>query len=186
VQDFLDSLAYRCDDRFPATIESYRSRTAHCFDGALLAAAILRRNGIKCGLINLHAERDDDHLLCVFEHKSRLGAIAQSNFPGLRYREPIFRSARELALSYFEFYFDLKFQKSLRALSVPLWLASKPPYAWESDESEVESLAVRLAGRRRIVLITPRQVVSLSPIDERLRRSHMVGVKVAGVSREYR
>lgn len=73
-------------------------------------------------------------------------------------------------LSYFEFYFNLQGQKSLRAFSLPLWLASNPPYSWEYDEASVERLAERLAERRKFSLLDSHQRRVLSPIDERLRQ----------------
>ena len=124
IQTFIDKLPYRCEDGHLSARAALRDGRAHCFDGSLLAAAALKRCGLEPRLIDLCAIRDDDHILCSFRWKGRWGAVAKSNFPGLRYRDPVFRTARELVLSYFEFYFNLDKEKSLRQYSSPMALPS--------------------------------------------------------------
>ena len=104
IQSFVDSLAYRTEDAPASPRRVLAERRAHCFDGALLAAAVLRFHGHPPLLLDLRAVHDDDHVLAVFQVDGNWGAIAKSNFVGLRYREPILRTLRDLALSYFEPY----------------------------------------------------------------------------------
>ena len=107
IQQYLDDLLYdkerqgpRC--RSPRLV--MRDRTAHCMSGALMGAAALRMLEHPPLLMDLEAVRDDDHVLAIFQVGKRWGALAKSNYSGLRYREPVYRSLRELVMSYFEHY----------------------------------------------------------------------------------
>lgn len=181
VQTYIDSLPYRAEDIYPPPVAVLRDNRAHCFDGALFSAAALRRTALEVFLINLKAVRDDDHLLCAFKIKGYWGAVAKSNFPGLRYREPIFKTPRELVMSYFEFYFNLKGEKSLREFSEPLSLDKIKDYSWEWNQEAVDELADRLAALKYNKLISSQQAKKLRRIDKRLFASQMLGVNKKGV-----
>lgn len=119
IQDFLDyGLRY---NKAPMTCYSpalvIEHRAAHCMEGALFAAAALRMLGHEPMLVDLEAVRDDDHVLAVFRENGCWGAIAKSNYAGIRYRSPVYRTVRELAMSYFDHYYNLKGEKSLRGYS---------------------------------------------------------------------
>jgi hypothetical protein len=114
-----------------------RDGIAHCMEGALLAAADLRLLGHPPLLVDLEAVRDDDHVLAVFRVRTHWGAIAKSNFAGLRYREPVYRTLRELAISYFEHYYNLKGEKTLRAYSRPVNLKRFDSISWMTSEEDV-------------------------------------------------
>src|SRR5512142_639518 len=105
-------------------------RKARCVDGALLAAAALRVQGYPPLLVDLEAVADTDHVLAVFRERTGWGAVARSNFSGLRYREPIHRTIRELVLTYFESYFNLRREKTLRAYSRPIDLSRFDTDGW--------------------------------------------------------
>ena len=79
-----------------------------------------RCHGFPPLLLDLEAVRDDDHVLAVFRRRGHWGAIAKSNYAGLRFREPVYRTLRELAMSYFEHYFNLAGEKTLRGYSRPV------------------------------------------------------------------
>jgi hypothetical protein len=96
-----------------------KERVAHCMEGALLAAMALRRLGFPPLLVDLEAVRDSDHVLAVYRRNGRWGSVAKSDYTGLRSREPVYASIRELAMSYFDFYYNLRSEKSLRAYSRP-------------------------------------------------------------------
>jgi hypothetical protein len=145
-----------------------------------LAAAALKRCGLEPSLIDLCATRDDDHILCAFRWKGRWGAVAKSNFPGLRYREPVFRTARELVLSYFELYFNLEREKTLRAFSTPMPLPSRGRVDWECDDTQGDVIVEMLGNRKHHALLLPGQERSLRDLDERLYRSQLVGVNMKG------
>jgi hypothetical protein len=124
IQAFLDDIPYSTDDFYRCPLRVLRERTAHCFDGALFGAAALRRLGYPPLILDMLAERDDEHLLALYRVDSHWGAVAKSNFAGLRFREPVYRSLRELVMSYFEDYFNADGEKTLRGYTVPLDLSA--------------------------------------------------------------
>ena len=180
IQNFIDALPYRCEDGHLSARAALRDRRAHCFDGSLLAAAALIRCGLEPRLIDLCATRDDDHILCSYRWKGRWGAVAKSNFPGLRFREPVFRTARELVLSYFELYFNLQGEKTLRSFSSPMRLPSVERLDWECDDSAGDRIVELLSSRPHPRLLMPGQERSLRRLDRRLYRSQLVGVNLKG------
>jgi hypothetical protein len=183
-QDLLDSLPYRCENGHFSARAPLRDGRAHCFDGSLLAAAALVRGGYTPMLIDLCAERDDDHILCAYNWKGFWGAVAKSNFPGLRFREPIFRSPRELVLSYFELYFNMRGEKSLRSYSKPLPLPKTSRLNWECDDSAGDVIVEMLNARRHFPLLVPGHKKNLRSVDKRFFESQLVGVNRKGVYEE--
>ena len=179
VQTFLNELPYRCEDVFPAPVYVLRDGKAHCFDGALLAAAALRRTKFRSALVNLRAINDDDHLLCVYTDGKTWGSVAKSNFPSLRGREKVYRSLRELVMSYFDTYCNLKRERTLRAFSLPIFISNLDS-SWEWKQSAVDKLGDRLVSRRHTNLLTRDQSRNLKLLDERSFRSQMVGVDLRG------
>src|ERR1700733_11433551 len=116
IQRFLDDMAYNKEPgghtcRSPRRV--LRDRTAHCMEGALFGAAALRMLGYPPLLLDMEAVRDDDHVLALFRERGHWGALAKSNYSGLRYREPVYRTLRELVMSYFEHYYNLDRAKTL-------------------------------------------------------------------------
>ena len=95
----------------------------HCFEGAIFAAAALRANGFPPLILDLEAEHDTDHVIAIYRINGHWGAVAKSNYTGCRYREPVYRSLRELAMSYFDVYFNLRRERTLRTFSRPVNLA---------------------------------------------------------------
>jgi hypothetical protein len=119
----------------PCTV--LRQRVAHCMEGALFAAAALRMHGHPPLLVDLEATRDTDHVLAVFRENGRWGAVGKSNFSGLGFREPIYRTVRELAMSYFELYFNLRREKTLRAYSRPVSLLRFDRLEWMTTTEQL-------------------------------------------------
>ena len=114
-----------------------RDMTAHCMEGALFAAAALAVNGHPPLLLDLKAVRDDDHVLAVFRDRGLWGSITKSNYSGLRFREPVYRTIRELVMSYFEHYYNLAGEKTLRAYSRPVGLRRFERIGWMTSEEDV-------------------------------------------------
>src|ERR1700693_146633 len=114
-----------------------RDRTAHCMEGALFGAAALRLLGHPPLLLDLEAIRDDDHVLAIFPVRGHWGAVAKSNYAGLRYREPVYRTLRELVMSYFEHYFNPRKEKTLRTYSRPVNLDRFDARHWMTAEEDV-------------------------------------------------
>src|SRR5437868_15202408 len=126
IQQFLDGITYNLEsygDTFRSPRLVLRDRTANCIEGAVLAAAALRVQGEAPLVMDLIAVHDEDHVIAVFKRRGLWGAIATSKFTGLRYREPVYRSLRELAMSYFEHYFNLEGERTLRGHGRPVNLA---------------------------------------------------------------
>jgi hypothetical protein len=145
-----------------------RDGVAHCMEGALLGAAALRVLGHPPLLVDLEAVRDDDHVLAVFRVRSHWGAIAKSNYAGLRYREPVYRTLRELAMSYFEHYYNLKGEKTLRTYSRPVKLTRFDPIGWMTAEEDVWAIPEYLVVIPHIPLLAPGMDRKLSRMDARL------------------
>lgn len=181
IQGFLDSTQYSSDHFYRSPRSVLRDRKAHCADGALFAAAALRRLGLPATIMELRAVRDDDHLLAVFRRGDCYGAIAKSNFAGLRFREPIFRSLRELALSYFEDYFNLDREKTLRGFSVVLDLERFDDLCWTYQDEPLEQIMNALDRVRHYPLVTAAQVEALAPVDERRFNAGTLGLNFEGV-----
>ncbi len=168
IQAYLDETPYSAEDRYRCPLSVLRDRQAHCFDGAVFAAAMLRRLGHPPLIVDLLPNaRDDDHLLALFKVDGHWGALARSNFSGLRYREPIFRSLREMVLSYFEDYFNAAGEKTLRAYTVSLNLARFDRQGWLVREETMDTIANARDTLRKVPLLTPRMVARLLPVDKR-------------------
>ena len=122
IQDYLDALAYNTTDRTFCPRDVVLEQRAHCMDGAVFAAAALESIGYEPLLVDLRAVDDDDHVLAVFRSDGLWGAVAKSNTTTLRFRDPAYRSVRELALSYFAVYFNVDGAMSLYEYSRPFSL----------------------------------------------------------------
>jgi hypothetical protein len=122
IQDYLDGLAYNTTDRTLCPRDVVREQRAHCMDGAVFAATALESLGYPPLLVDLRAIDDDDHVIAVFRENGLWGAVAKSNTTTLRFRDPAYRSIRELALSYFPVYFNTDGEMSLYEYSRPFSL----------------------------------------------------------------
>jgi len=183
IQAFLDDLPYSTEEIYRCPRRVLQDRTAHCFDGALFAAAALRQLGHPPLIVDLLAERDDEHLLAVYRQDGHWGALAKSNFVGLRYREPVYRTLRELVISYFEVYFNVAREKTLRGYTLPLNLTRFDRLNWMTSDDHLECIAERLDRIRRVSLLTPAMVANLSLVDERSYRAGLLGANPDGLYR---
>jgi len=176
IQRYLDGIAYDVTGthcRSPRRV--LREETAQCMDGAMFAAAALRVQGRPPLILDLEAVQDDDHVLAVFRERAGWGAIARSNYSGLRYREPVHPTIRSLVLSYFESYFNLRRQKSLRRYSNPRSLARFDRIAWMTAEGDLWEIPRWLEGIRHHRLLPPATERSLGPVDRRMFEAGKVG-----------
>jgi len=176
IQKFLDELDYDVKGkgcRSPRRV--LRERKVQCMDAALFAAAALRVQGDPPLILDLEAEQDDDHVLALFRQNGCWGAIARSNYSGLRFREPLYGTIRELVFSYFESYFNLRREKTLRRHSRPVNLTRFDSRAWMTSEEDLWDIPEYLAGVRHYTLLSPRQERSLSPVDRRMFKAGLVG-----------
>src|SRR5271157_2814761 len=178
IQRFLDDLAYNKEPEGPTCRSPrrvLRDRTAQCMEGALFGAAALRMMGRPPLLLDLEAVRDDDHVLAVFQSRGHWGAIAKSNYSGLRYREPVYRSLRELVMSYFEHYYNLRKEKTLRNYSRPVNLKRFDPIHWMTAEDDVWAIPEYLLEITHTPLLTPGIIAKLGRVDARLYASGLLG-----------
>lgn len=183
IQDFLDTIAYEPEYANRCPLRVLRERRGHCFDGALFAAAALRRLSYPPLIVDLFPEplTDDEHMLAIYRCHGHYGAVAKSNFVGLRFREPVYRSLRELVMSYFEDYFNVVGQKTLRAYSVPLNLAAFDALHWEVDDAGADAIEKRTETLRRYPLLTPEMVRELSSVDQRQLEAGLLGADPGGL-----
>ncbi len=179
IQHFLDhDLAYNKEPDGPTCRSPrlvLRDRTAHCMEGALFGAAALRVLGHPPLLLDLEAVRDDDHVLAIFKQRGRWGAIAKSNYSGLRYREPVYRSLRELVMSYFEHYYNLRREKTLRRYSRPVNLQRFDGRHWMTAEEDVWMVPEYLCEIAHTPLLPPAVEARLSRVDARLFAAGKLG-----------
>ena len=169
VQTYLDSLPYMHEDLNRCPLQVMQDGQCHCLDGGLLAAAALRRIGFPPRLLDLvpAAGMDDDHVLAVFQINGKYGAVAKSNFAGLRFREPVYRSLRELAMSYFEVFFNVEGMKTLRAYTRPIKLTAFDQYQWETTQEGTLRVVQSFYSMRSIALISEEEAAALHPLDQR-------------------
>ena len=175
IQKFVDSLTYQYADTAWSPRRVLRERKGHCLEGALVAAAALRVNGYPPLVMDLEAVRDDDHVLAIYRERGLWGSIAKSNFAGLRFRAPIYRTLRELALSYFEHYYNLRGERTLRAYSLPINLARLDGKNWMTAEEDVWCVTDRLIDARHFALIPDKVARELPRVDRRSFESGMHG-----------
>ncbi len=174
VQRFLDDLPYnlRYDARSPRKV--LHDRMASCLEGGIFAAAALRVLGFPPLIFDLEADRDTDHVIAIFKVRGHWGAVAKSNFTGCRYREPVYRTLRELAMSYFNIYFNLRWERTLRRYSRPVNLARFDRLNWMTTEKSVWFIAEHLCEIPHIALLTPAMEKKLTRVDPRTVKAEMV------------
>jgi hypothetical protein len=176
IQKFLDGLDYDVAGaacRSPRRV--LRERVVQCMDGALFAAAALRLQGHRPLLLDLEAVFDDDHVLALFRQDGCWGSIARSNYSGLRFREAIHPTIRSLVLSYFESYFNLRRQKTLRRYSRPVNLSRFDRLDWMTTEEDLWAIPEYLADIPHRRLLPGRIERRLSPVDRRMFEAGLVG-----------
>jgi hypothetical protein len=185
IQGFLDEIPYSPEDANRCPLRVLQDRQAHCLDGALFAAAALRRLGHPPLVIDLLPEpgQDDDHVLALYRYEDHWGAVAKSNFAGLRYREAIHRTLRELVLSYFEDYFNVHGVKTLRSYTEPINLETFDAQAWMWRDAGADAIEEHLWRAPSTPLLTERMVARLSPKDPRAYEAGMLGANEAGLYR---
>lgn len=182
IQAFLDATAYSDEPFYRCPARVLADRRAHCVDGALLAAAALRRLGEPALVLDLRAVRDDDHLVAPFRRRGFWGAVAKSNVVGLRYREPVYQSLRELVMSYFDAYYNLDGERTLRSYSDPLDLARFDHLSWETSDDPIEPIIIpALDAAPHHELLTPEMIAELAPVDRRSYEAGLIGANWNGL-----
>jgi len=141
-----------------------------------VAAAALRMLGYPPLILDLEAVRDTDHVVAIYRARGLWGAIAKSNYSGLRSREPVYRTLRELAMSYFEHYFNPAREKTLRAFSRPVNLARFDFMNWMTAERDVWEIPNHLCEIPHTRLMPYQTERDLARMDRRLFEAGCLGV----------
>jgi len=168
VQDFITAIPMNFEiggGTALSVVEVLRQRRAHCIEGAMVAACAFYLNGQPPLLMDMSADdTDDDHVIALFKQNGHWGAVSKSNGPYLRYRDPIFRTLRELALSYFHEYTKGN-RKTLRSYSVPVDLRRVDPKLWVTHPSFCEEIVDLLTVARHFKLVPRGMEKKLRPAD---------------------
>lgn len=181
IQSFLNSIDYNPAPECRSPRWVMRKKSAHCFEGALFAAACLQNIGYKPLLVDLKAFNDDDHVIAVYRRDSLWGAVAKSNFQTLRFREPVYRSLRELAMSYYDFYFNVLGDLSLRSYSLPLNLSKFDKNEWATTDDDLEYIGDKLEITRHFPVIPANIVAKLNKADKKLIEASLLGSNEEGL-----
>ncbi len=179
IQRALDAMPYHHASTAWSPRRVLRERRAHCLEGAVFAAAALRVLGYPPLLLDLEAVQDTDHVLAVYRERGHWGALAKSNFTALRYREPVHRSLRELVMSYFEGYINLRGERTLRAYSRPVSLArfDRRRPGWMTTDGDLWWVAEHLVGVPHTRLLRPAMIRRLHRVDRRSLAAGLVGYR---------
>lgn len=185
IQEYLDSIPYPSGERNRSSLNVVREATAHCLDGGLFAAAALHRLGYPARIIDLQPDpgMDDDHVLAIYQVDGAYGCLAKSNYPGLRARQPVYRSLRELAMSYFEPFFNVNSVRTLRFYTIILNLERRYGLAWTWDDAEVDRIEQGIKKLRRFPLLKPDMAQRLDAVDVVTFEAFTLGVNWDGVYR---
>lgn len=178
IQRFLDDMPYHLEDTAWSPRLVLREQTSHCLEGAIFGAAALRANGFPPLILDFEAEHDTDHVVAVYRQHGHWGAVAKSNYTGCRYREPVHRTLRELAISYFNTYFNMRRERTLRTFSRPVNLARFDPQQWMTTEKPIWFIVDYLFEIHHYKLLRPGAAKRLHRVDERLFQAETLGKRV--------
>jgi hypothetical protein len=183
IQGWLDDIPYFPGVTFHSPRQVMRDRVANCMEGAVVAAAALEHIGRPPLLMNLKAVRDDDHVLALFRRGDCYGAIAKSNFSGLRWRSPVYRSPREVALSYFDHFYNVERELTLRGYTTVLDLSIRRYEGWQTRESNLDDMSDHLDAIPSWEIVSPEDDGFLRRVDDRLYESGLMGSDESGLWR---
>jgi hypothetical protein len=179
IQRALEAMPYHIATTAWSPRRVLREGTAHCLEAAIFAAAALRVLGWPPLVLDLEAIQDTDHVIAVYQLRGHWGAIAKSNFSGLRYREPVYRNVRELVMSYFESYINRRGERTLRAYSRPVNLArfDRTRRSWMTSEQDLWWIPEYLLTVPHQRLLTGAMTRALSRVDRRALDAGLVGYR---------
>lgn len=174
IQDFLDSLPMNFEKHGETYMSPRRvlcERTAHCMEGAMLAAVALRLHGQKPLVMDLKVtDADDDHVVAVFKKFGCFGAISKTNHGTVRFRDPVYTTLRELAMSYFHEYTAPNGDKILRSYSHAVDLSRFDSRGWMTAEENVHYIPEYIDRVRHYPLVSSAQIKTLRRADSMERK----------------
>jgi len=170
IQDYLDAMPFNFEQDGETLMSPRRvlkEKRAHCLEGALLAAAALWLAGERPLLLDLKTDpKDDEHVVALFKKNGYWGAISKTNHAVLRYRDPIYASVRELALSYFhEYFLNATGEKTLKSYSRPFDLSTLGE-GWVTDSEDLWQISKRLDQVRHSSLVPRKNQRLLRPASK--------------------
>ena len=178
VQNYLDCLPINFElagDTIFSPRRVLREKKVHCVEGAVFAAASLAYHGRPPLLLDFQtAAHDEDHVVALFKEDGRWGAISKTNHTILRWRDPVYNSPRELAMSYFHEYFMEDGEKTMRAYSKPFDLSRYAP-KWVVAKEDLVDLVVALDDSPHFPVAGPRAM-------KHLRRTQPIEAKVLNIT----
>ena len=171
IQNYLNTLPFNFEDKWGTCMSPrgvLEKRKADCLEGAVFAAAVLEFHGHKPWLLDLRSSKkpyDYDHVVAVFKEFGCFGAISKTNHGVLRYREPIYKTVRELALSYFHEYFLDSGYKTLREYSELFDLSKLSKIDWRTSKADIWQIYEELDKVKHHPILLPKQIKNLRKAD---------------------
>lgn len=181
IQAFLDEIDYNPNSECRSPRWVMKKRSAHCFEGALFAASALQFIGYKPLIVDMRAVNDDDHVIAVFKVDEYWGAVAKSNFTSLRYREPVYRTLREMIMSYFDFFFNTDRYKSLRSYSLPFDLTVFKSLNWETTDDDLEYIGDKIESLHHFPVVSDKMIKKLYRASNSMFKAGLLGSKPEGL-----
>lgn len=170
IQNFLDTMPFNFEENGLTNLSPMavlEKKVCHCLEGAALAALALRIQGKQPLLLDLRAAADDwDHVIALFRIKGYWGAISKTNHNVLRYREPVYQSIRELAMTFFHEYYDPQGKKTLRSFSSPVNLKVFDKYNWMTTKRDIDYLWQHLDKVKHYPILSKKQIRHLRRADK--------------------
>jgi len=170
IQDFLDKLEINFEEKGDTVMSPRRvlkEKKCHCIEGAMLAALALKLQGKEPWVMDFTVTDNDwDHVVAVFKEHGKFGAISKTNHSVLRYRDPVYNSPRELAMSFFHEYFTDDGKKTLRSYSTPVDLIKQFGWEWITKEEEVWEIPEYLVDCKHYKILDRKQIANLRKADK--------------------
>lgn len=175
IQDFLDATPLNWEKKgetYMSPQRTLKENKMHCFEGALLAATALWLQGKEPLLLDLKADGDDDHVVALYKQNGYWGAISKTNHTSLRFRDPVYKNIRELALSYFHEYFsNTTGKKVLRSYSTRPFNLKKHGTAWITAKEDLDDLALAVDRAPHTNIIPNTNIKLIRKADTMERRA---------------
>jgi hypothetical protein len=175
IQKYLEAMPYHLADTAWSPRRVLAENTSHCLEGAMFAAAALRANGFPPLIVDLEAEHDTDHVIAVYRIGGYWGSVAKSNYTNCRYREPVYRTIRELALSYFNGYINLRGERTLRRYSRPINLTRFDREYWMTTDKPIWFIVYYLLDIPHYKLFNDQAAKRLHRVDRRTYAAETLG-----------
>lgn len=184
VQNLLNTLRMRTPGTEPIVRSPEAALTAgeaSCMEGALIAVAALYAQATPVWLLDLKVDtraNDVDHVVALFKQDGLYGAISKTNHGVLRYREPVYKTVREIVMSYFHEYFIEDGTKTLRSFSKPYDVVQKHGTTWMHSSEDLYEIAYTLDH-------SPHTNIAPAAVFKKLRKADPIEIQ-AGSLKEWK